>query len=361
MKTGMCSSISSQLLSLFAVIACFLAVSCSDYFAVGTYQVETGDFKKLYVLKGETVKDSLPGTKVIYKLWRHEDLLVAADIKTESLHIFSFPDFTPVKTIPMPYPVSLYGLDFFTSDIKGTVCGIRGRVNGRIDLLTDDLRLVRTDSSAVYARHYNTMSYDDILPTCIDKRRFWFSAINVQDNTEDRSFYCSRRNSTEALRLYPLNLISYRGYDMKFFPWGTSTLYKRGKRAVYAYEQFKVVKFMETDGSGARTLDFFKYSGNSSDPQWKYIQGYYRGQIAVGRNTLYLANYEYGEGNLSRLYQTLPFEPFTIVETYSFTGEPQYMYRLDREGPVMVDEKEGKIYLLDSEYYSIRSYDIPKK
>ena len=154
-------------------------ISCSDYIATGTFPVKTEDFKTLYTLKGTVVRDSLPGTKVIYKLWQGGDILVAADIRTESLHVFSFPGFEPVKTLRMPYSISMYGLDFFRSGIRGTVCGIRSRVSGRIDILTDDLELVQVDSGAVYARPYNTMTFDALLPTYLARRNSWVSAINV--------------------------------------------------------------------------------------------------------------------------------------------------------------------------------------
>ena len=118
---------------------------------------------------------------------------------------------------------------------------------------------------------------------------------------------------------------------------------------------------MKMDGSGARTLDFFRYAGNSSDAKWKYIQGYYRGQVHVGRRAIYLANFEFGSGNLSRICSgDFPFDPFTTVETYSYDGEPQSMFRLDREGMLMVDEKGKKFYILDDSDYTIRAYDIPE-
>lgn len=358
----MIMKLSSVFRGAAAALLMLPVISCSDYIATGTFPVKTEDFKTLYTLKGTVVRDSLPGTKVIYKLWQGGDILVAADIRTESLHVFSFPGFEPVKTLRMPYSISMYGLDFFRSGIRGTVCGIRSRVSGRIDILTDDLELVQADSGAVYARPYNTMSYDDILPTYIDRRNFWFSSINVSSSTEDRAFCRSARGSSSALELYSLNLVKYPGYDMKLFPWGTSAVYKKGKRAVYAYEQFKVVKFMKMDGSGARTLDFFRYAGNSSDAKWKYIQGYYRGQVHVGRRAIYLANFEFGSGNLSRICSgDFPFDPFTTVETYSYDGEPQSMFRLDREGMLMVDEKGKKFYILDDSDYTIRAYDIPGK
>lgn len=355
--------LSSRLAVVSAVLFCLCLVSCSEYFAAGTFQVGPEDFKTLYTLKGEKVLDSLPGTIVVYKLWQDDDLLVAADIKTEKLHVFSFPGFVPVKTVAMPYLISSDGLDFFCTDLKGVLCGIRNRINGRIDLLTESLELQQADSGAVYARPYNTMSYDDILPTYMDRKHFWFSSIDIRSDAEERSLYRTARCTNEAVKLYSLNLAGYPGYNMKFFPWGISAVYKRGKYAVYAYEQFKVLKFMKMDGSGVRTLDFFKYAGNYGDSRWNYIQGYYRGQVHVGRNCLYLADFEFGSGNLSRIYggKEAPFEPFTMVQTYSFTGEPQCMYRLDREGHLMVDGKGGKFYIIDNGDYSVRSYDIPEE
>lgn len=89
-----------------------------------------------------------------------------------------------------------------------------------------------------------------------------------------------------------------------------------------------------------------------------YIQGYYRGQIFAGRHRLYVSSYEYGSGNLSRLYNEMPFPPFTVVEVYSFSGEPVEIYRLDREGHVIVDESDRMLYLIETDG-GVFSYRMP--
>ena len=353
-----------NILMIFAIATtAALLVSCSDQLETGTFQTSVRDFKSVRVLSGTMVADSLPGIGIAHKVWVGDGILAVADLKTENLNIFSFPEVRPLKVIDMPYDISKEGIDFFETRIKGTLCGMRSRLGGRIDVLTEDLALEQVDTGTVYASPYNDAVYNDVLPVFLDNKYFWFSSVDKRDSVDTRSAYRIRRGSGEAEMICDLELQAFRGYDMNFFPWGVGTAYKRGKMMVYAYEQFKVVKFVQTRTGKERTLDFFKYFSNSSDARWKFIWGYYRGQIHVGRNRIYLSNYEYGLGNLARIYSTkeFPFPPFTTVETYSFNGKQLAVYQLDKEGFVSVDEKNRKIYLIDFDDTSVRSYDIPRK
>lgn len=355
----------SKFIDFFKIILLlFCIVSCSSGdLQTGTVIASVKNFRNIGVLRGERIIDNLPGIEVAHKVWQSGNTVVIADIKTELLHIFTFPEFSPVKTISLPYKISSEGIDFFETEIKDIVCGMRSRLGGQIHLLTDDFRLLSADDGAVYARKFNKADYNDIIPIYMDGLRFWFSSVDKRDSVEKRSVYRITRGTDHADDLYCLELKSFPGYDMNFFPWGAGTLYKRGKMMVYAYEQFKVVKFMKADGSGERTVDYLKYFNNSIDARWKYIWGYYRGQIFAAGNRIYLSNYEYGYGNLSRKYtpDTLPFDPFTAVEVYSGNGDQLAVWQLDHEGFVIVDHRHRKIYLINFDDNSLWRYEIPRR
>lgn len=338
--------------------AVLLAVSC-NYMEKGSFRVSEDDFATVYSMTGTPVCSCLPGTGNIYKVWQSGREVIAADTGTGKLHVFSFPGFEPVDEIEMPYSISSEGMDFFQTDDRESLCGIRSRIGGRIDRLLADHTLQCTDQGAVYAMPYNSVRYNDLLPVSMDRKDFWFSSVDMENGNDMRALYRIRRGTAAAEKLYSLQLPDYPGYDMKFFPWGTSLRYMHGRRVVYAYEQFKALRFMESDGDGERLLDFFRYRTVSQEKrQWKYIQGYYRGQIFAGRHRLYVSSYEYGSGNLSRLYNEMPFQPFTVVEVYSFSGEPVEIYRLDREGHVIVDESDRMLYLIETDG-GVFSYRMP--
>ncbi|MCI2082671.1 MAG: hypothetical protein LKK08_08945 [Bacteroidales bacterium] len=131
-------------------------------------------------------------------------------------------------------------------------------------------------------------------------------------------------------------------YDY-FFPYeGMVATDAKGDRIVYAYNYFKVIRFMDGSASPLKVLDFGK---PGFDPETlKIADGldknrmYYYGGLYVG-GSIYVRSLN-GE--------KYPYENHssTIIEQYDRNGNPIRVIELDRKGVFTVDETCDRLYLL---------------
>lgn len=122
-----------------------------------------------------------------------------------------------------------------------------------------------------------------------------------------------------------------------------------GKRMVYAYKYFKLIKFMDIDGKNVRTLNFQQKGFDEGSlqivngldqnvthywgicPQKDHVYCIYSGRtpMEVGREAARKNYYMY-------------------IEQYDWAGNPVRKYKVDRWGYFTVDEANRKLYVFSN-------------
>ena len=124
-------------------------------------------------------------------------------------------------------------------------------------------------------------------------------------------------------------------------------------RMAYAYQYFKIIKFMDLDAQTVRTVNFEKerfdenslriadgldnnvahYWGAGAGEHYVYFMYSGRSPVAIHRD-------------MQR--QKEKYKPYIYMEQYDWNGNPVRKYKLDHWGYFTVDEPNKKIYLLST-------------
>lgn len=330
------------LLSLF-IGSCKHEIDYAD-FTNAEYIVSDNIFKETINLSGIQAKDSVKININKPEVFLKDSILVVLNRRDNStVHLFKVPGFKYLGSFGRKGrgPMEFLYPSIIPLSGDNIICGIFDNATGKIYQITKSLTMQRIKSGSledtpIYSSrqmiylHMNNLVYIQ----SSDKNRL-ISSTNTNDNTE-KDLY--------NLALEP-KLNSYFTYL------GIATANIEKDRMVYAYNYFKVLKFMTLDTKTVKTFNFnlpgFDISTLKVADGLDLNNLYYWGSIVAQDEYVYVEIINKTADQLQSDKENNIHT--TVIEQYDWDGKPIRQIKLDKEGRFVVDEKNEVIYLV-SEY-----------
>ena len=134
-------------------------------------------------------------------------------------------------------------------------------------------------------------------------------------------------------------------------------------RMVYAYDYYRIIKFMDLEGKQVRTIKFIDEIGydDNTEHMTNGLDHNVQHYDAVYAGGKYIYIRYIGMTPIDKFYEGQKGIYVTYIEKYDWNGNPICKYKLDQSGHLYFDDINHKLYLA-SRYYDepFFVYDLPE-
>jgi len=273
---------------------------------------------------------------------------------------FSLPDIKHIKSFGFYKYESSFGLDvrgvdelhprlvpLWDCEYPAAICN-----NGILYYLTKDFKMIRRANYFPNRdpRHdYQYIPFSDSLNYYIDKTESGLSVFQMK----------LLKDSLQIKKLYDLSVSNQIRSWAAYLGYFAANPEK--KRLVFAYKNFKRIKFMDSSGRSARNIIFSNELIKERNPIKILAPDnttHYWG-ICSGKNYIYALYSGRTPLTVSKEIRNSP--GYIFVEQYDWNGNPVRKFKLDHWGFFCVNEAEDKIYLLSvTQKNTFIVYDLPE-